>query len=57
MKARLNSLLLLLPALAAGGTPTPGPTVEMEGFALPQPGRVFAFPRDHGSHPDFRLEW
>lgn len=27
------------------------------GFALPQPGKVFAFPRDHGSHPDFKIEW
>jgi predicted secreted hydrolase len=26
-------------------------------FALPQPGRVFTFPRDHGSHPEFRVEW
>ena len=28
-----------------------------DGFALPQPGRVFAFPRDHGSHEEFRTEW
>jgi predicted secreted hydrolase len=28
-----------------------------DGFALPQPGKVFAFPRDHGSHPEFRTEW
>ncbi len=28
-----------------------------EGYASPQPGRVFAFPRDHGSHPEFRIEW
>ena len=28
-----------------------------DGFALPQPGKVFLFPRDHGSHPDFRTEW
>ncbi len=26
-------------------------------FAVPQPGHHFAFPRDHGSHPDFRIEW
>lgn len=26
-------------------------------FAIPQPGRVFQFPRDHGSHPEFRTEW
>ncbi|MFH1499941.1 MAG: lipocalin-like domain-containing protein, partial [Verrucomicrobiota bacterium] len=28
-----------------------------EGFAIPQPGRVFSFPRDHGSHPEFKIEW
>lgn len=28
-----------------------------DGFAVPQPGRVFEFPRDHGSHPGFRTEW
>lgn len=28
-----------------------------DGFAMPQPGRVFEFPRDHGSHPEFRTEW
>ncbi|RBP45137.1 putative secreted hydrolase [Roseimicrobium gellanilyticum] len=28
-----------------------------DGFALPQPGRQFTFPRDHGSHPEFRTEW
>lgn len=28
-----------------------------DGFALPQRGRAFHFPRDHGSHPDFRTEW
>ena len=22
-----------------------------------EPGYVFAFPRDHGSHPDYRVEW
>jgi len=26
-------------------------------FAIPQAGRVFVFPRDHGSHPEFRTEW
>ena len=28
-----------------------------DGFAVPQPGRSFEFPRDHGSHPDFKIEW
>ena len=28
-----------------------------DGFALPQAGKVFSFPRDHGSHDDFKIEW
>ncbi|PRY24925.1 putative secreted hydrolase [Aliiruegeria haliotis] len=30
---------------------------EAEGFALPSPETNFSFPRDHGPHPDFRIEW
>lgn len=32
-------------------------TEAAEGFALPKPGVPFAFPKDHGPHPDFRIEW
>lgn len=32
-------------------------TITPEGFAVPQPGRGFEFPRDHGSHPEFKIEW
>ena len=48
-----GALLVLLAsrALAEAGRTTP------DGFALPQPGRVFRFPRDHGRHPDFKIEW
>src|SRR5512140_467276 len=28
-----------------------------DGFAAVVPGRTFAFPGDHGPHPDFRIEW
>lgn len=28
-----------------------------DGYAVPQPGRTFTFPQDHGSHPEFRIEW
>ena len=27
------------------------------GYAKVTPGKVFAFPADHGPHPDFRIEW
>ncbi|MEY4484051.1 MAG: hypothetical protein RL693_1503, partial [Verrucomicrobiota bacterium] len=57
---RLIHFLLLVPMLlsiagALCAQDTPAQTSE--GFALPQPGKVFAFPRDHGSHPDFKIEW
>ncbi len=28
-----------------------------DGFSLPRPGHVFEFPRDYGSHNDFKIEW
>src|ERR1700681_661548 len=28
-----------------------------QGFASVTPGRIFAFPADHGPHPDYRIEW
>ena len=28
-----------------------------DGFAIPEPSRIFRFPADHGSHPGFRIEW
>lgn len=30
---------------------------ESEGFATIVPGRALEFPRDHGPHPDYRIEW
>jgi predicted secreted hydrolase len=33
------------------------PAFTTDGFAIPQPGRQFIFPRDHGSHPEFAIEW
>ncbi len=30
---------------------------EVQGFAMPDPGYRMQFPRDHGAHPDFRIEW
>ncbi len=49
-------LLLVLPsALRAQGYAGLGGSAE--GFALPQPGYQFQFPKDHGPHPGFRIEW
>jgi predicted secreted hydrolase len=47
------------PAALAGetaGAPAT-PRFTPDGFAVPQPGYAFAFPRDHGSHPEFKIEW
>jgi len=58
MNARLAAALLCLftpPAVAQGfaglGTDAGG------GFAIPERPARFDFPADHGSHPDYRIEW
>lgn len=33
------------------------PTVTDAGYPVPRPGYVPELPRDHGSHPDFAIEW
>ncbi len=30
---------------------------DAEGFAMPERGTEIAFPRDHGAHPEYRIEW
>lgn len=56
MNARLLIVLLLLPGmvLAQGFA---GLGTDAEGFALPQKGKAFTFPADHGPHPAYRIEW
>ncbi len=56
MKNRLSSIIGLLAALTAGAYAQVPPTTS-GGFAVPQPGHEFSFPRDHGAHPEFKLEW
>jgi predicted secreted hydrolase len=48
-----TALVLMLSTLVHAGQASTTP----DGFALPQPGHVFTFPRDYGSHNDFKLEW
>jgi predicted secreted hydrolase len=31
--------------------------IKGDGFSAVTPGKVFAFPADHGPHPDYRIEW
>ena len=49
-------LLLFLPSavLAQGFA---GLGTDASGFATPQRGQILTFPRDHGPHPDYRIEW
>jgi predicted secreted hydrolase len=48
-----TALILMLSPLVHGGQASTTP----DGFALPQRGHVFTFPRDYGSHDNFKLEW
>jgi predicted secreted hydrolase len=48
---------LLALGLASGAALAAQPATTADGFALPQPGHRFEFPRDHGSHPEFKIEW
>ncbi|MFM8745131.1 MAG: lipocalin-like domain-containing protein [Aestuariivirga sp.] len=57
MNVRLIVLFLLamaVPALAQGFAGLGG---DAEGFAMPERGRALIFPRDHGAHPAYRIEW
>lgn len=55
----VSAALALLLALAgpAGAQGFAGLGAQAEGFALPERGAVLVFPRDHGAHRDFRIEW
>ena len=49
--------VFIMLALAISTIVSAEPAVTSDGFAIPQPHRTFVFPRDHGSHPEFRTEW
>jgi predicted secreted hydrolase len=50
---------VLLAGLSAGARAQgfAGLGENADGFAPVVPGRTFAFPADHGPHPEFRIEW
>ncbi len=57
MLTRLIAILIIFPfAALAQGYAGLG-SGDGEGFARPDPDYRFAFPADHGPHPDFRIEW
>lgn len=45
------------PKAAPAFSPQPLAQRTDDGFLVPQPGHRFEFPRDYGSHPDFKVEW
>src|SRR5262245_5829431 len=55
----LARALLVLAALALGAAAAPAPErlLQRDGYRLVTAPRRFAFPRDHASHPEYRLEW
>lgn len=55
VRAAIFAFLLTASAALAQGFAGLGQTTE--GFALPDPATRFAFPGDHGAHPEFRIEW
>lgn len=55
-------LMILLTLFGCCGHPTASPISPLDpattdGFAVPKEGQGFEFPRDHGSHPQFKIEW
>jgi predicted secreted hydrolase len=50
-------VVLLLWGSAAGAQGFAGLGTDVEGFAMPRAGEPPLFPRDHGPHPDYRIEW
>ena len=50
-------VLLIGGFLAIAAAHADPPVFNEDGFRIPTPHPVFSFPRDHGSHPEFRIEW
>jgi predicted secreted hydrolase len=60
--ALIALISLTAPTARADGGPASTETPPLaqrtvDGFAVPQPDPLFTFPRDHGSHPDYKIEW
>jgi predicted secreted hydrolase len=52
-----SALLLGVSRKAALAQGFAGLGINGGGFAAVIPGKTFAFPADHGPHPDYRIEW
>ncbi|HKI99558.1 MAG TPA: lipocalin-like domain-containing protein [bacterium] len=55
--AHLIALLLAVGVLAASAAASPAPDAQPAGFRQAEGTRTWRFPRDHGQHPAYRLEW
>lgn len=49
--------IMLLAILGVGLSASVRAGLTDDGFAYATPNPSFQFPRDHGSHPEFRIEW
>ncbi|MBE3638456.1 lipocalin-like domain-containing protein [Mangrovicoccus algicola] len=56
-RRRVLALLAASAATPVRGQGFAGLGQEAGGFAMPRPDPAFRFPRDHGPHPQFRIEW
>ncbi|SFC11728.1 lipocalin-like domain-containing protein [Tropicimonas isoalkanivorans] len=58
-KSSAVALFSLLPMLAGPAVSQgfAGLGTDAEGFSRPSLGTDLSFPKDHGAHPDFRIEW
>mgnify|MGYP003755526423 CR=1 FL=1 len=56
MNGKLLAILLWFPisAVAQGFA---GLGTSSDGFSVPTPNATLAFPKDHGAHPEYRIEW
>lgn len=60
MSAMLRPIFLSCLFVCFVGPASGSPDIPLftpDGFRVPQPEPTFAFPRDHGSHPDYKVEW
>jgi len=56
-KAVWVALMLMVWGSAVAAQGFAGLASDATGFAVPEPGLVLEFPRDHGPHTDYRIEW
>jgi len=57
VKGWLAAMLVLVSANTANAQGFAGLGTSADGFAIPDPETRLDFPSDHGSHPDYRIEW